>query len=125
MCRVGFAWPSEAQRVKNGGPSGTVVSARAEVVSSGAGAVVLTTPATGFFILTQACLDRGDASGATELSCTSKGRIVRLETGDVSCTTFTPGIALDPGDSLVCRNAGFLGGPTRAACLVTGVVSSK
>lgn len=112
--------------MKNGGPSGTVVSARVEVVSSGAGAAVLTTPATGFFILTQACLDRGDASGATELSSTSKGRIVRLEAaGDVSCTTFTPGIALDPGDSLVCRNPGFLGGPTRAACLVTGVVSSK
>jgi hypothetical protein len=106
--------PAMAQVIKKGTLSGKIVSAAVEVAPTTA-ATVYTTPATGFFILTQVCVqDRSEMAvrGAT------LGPLVT----DDRCTTYTPGVALPRNEVITCANNDAT--PT-GACSITGVLSPK
>jgi len=92
--------------------SGIIVSKSKPVPAEGA-ADVYTTPAAGFFILTQAC-----GSTTLSLSGSTMGEFFKLQG---ACQTFTPGIVIPAGEILSCSN----GSDSAASCLITGVLSKK
>jgi hypothetical protein len=101
-----------AQTVKNGEISGIIVSKSVSIPATSS-ANLYTTPATGFFIITQAC----SVSSNIPLSGSGIGEITRLN----GCQTFTPGFVVPAGTTLSCYNEyGFTSG-----CTVTGVLSKK
>jgi len=106
---------SEAQVIKNGALSGVVVS-KSIAVPVSSSAPVFTAPAAGkgVFVLTQFC-----RSNCPELSGSTLGRIGDNSTG---CTTYTPGIALPPGEVLTCTSSGC---DSPVPCTITGVVTKK
>ncbi|HVH05137.1 MAG TPA: hypothetical protein VNE71_03955 [Myxococcota bacterium] len=120
---------ASAQTVKAGAISGTIVSAAGTAPSGGTDAALLTTPATGAFILTQVCtMATGGANNQDNIHVVGStlGRLA-LETKDDfnlgSCTTFQPGFALPPGEELRCVQVGASG--SAGSCTVIGVVSKK
>jgi hypothetical protein len=106
---------SEAQVIKNGALSGVIVS-KSIAVPASSSAPVFTTPAAGkgVFVLTQFC-----RSNCPELSGSTLARIGDNGSG---CTTYSPGIALPPGETLTCTSSGCDPG---APCTITGVVTKK
>jgi hypothetical protein len=84
-----------------------------------AAAPVFTTPATGFFILTQACFTR---NSRVTLSGNTVGVIVHSRSNSRKCTTYTPGIALPHSQTLTCTNASKT---TDQTCTVNGILSTK
>jgi hypothetical protein len=104
--------PIEAQQFKRG-LSGTIVS-KSVLVPSGGSATVYTTPPTGHFILTQACLYCGGGG----LVGSTFGQILT----DITCTTYEPGIALPEGETLTCVHTACGG---EAPCMITGILSSR
>jgi hypothetical protein len=125
---LALAGPALGQTVKKGTLSGTVVSASATAPSGGTQADLLTTPATGSFLLTQLCLvgapgfnnvENGHVAGST------LGRIAQVYTdGNLgSCSTWEPGLAIPAGETLRCVQTGASAGPL--ACTITGVQSKK
>jgi hypothetical protein len=107
--------PSEAQVIKNGSLSGVVVS-KGIVLQAPGSAPVFTTPAAGkgVFVLTQFC-----RSNCPDLSGSTLGKI-----GDngIGCTTYSPGIAFPPGETLTCTSQGC---DFAVPCTITGVVTKK
>lgn len=84
---------------------------------------LLSVPAGKTFALTQACMIytvNGSPSAKVELTATSGGRLVIL-TADRTCVDFTPGIAIEAGNTLQCSNSSNIGSIN--GCTVTGVLS--
>ena len=106
---------AEAQRVRQGTLSGTVVSASATVQGLSS-TVVVTEPAAGFYILKQVCFSD---PGLLSLSGSVTGVVV-TDSGS-QCTTYEPGIGLVADEELSCVNDDS----SAHGCTVTGVVSKK
>jgi len=120
--------PVLAQNLKAGNLSGTVVSASATAPMGGTDALILTTPASGAFVLTQVCTAGAPGSNNEDnvrVVGSTVGPIAQsYVTGDLgSCTVYTPGLAIPAGEELRCVQSGASGGA--ATCTVTGVLSKK
>jgi hypothetical protein len=105
----------EAQVIKNGALSGVVVSKSIVLEQPSAVAIYTTPPAgKGVFVLTQFC-----RSNCPDLSGSTLGKI-----GDngLGCTSYSPGIAFPPGETLTCTNTGC---GFSVPCTITGVVTKK
>jgi hypothetical protein len=113
---------AHAQTIKKGAFSGRVVSGRVEAPAPFQ-TTALPAPATGYLIVTQACIEAGQSDQATRLEGTTFGLI--LESSVELCRTFEPGLAMPSGDDVVCRNAGIQAGLRQAKCLVTAVAVRK
>jgi len=107
------AGSAQAQQIKNGELSGTLMSGHALVTANGQ-ANVLQTPSKGQFIMTQFCREDGD----TDLQGSSLGVIT---TPNNNCTEFSPGVPVPRDEVLFCRNND---GQSRS-CSVIGVLSKK
>ena len=107
-----------AQTLKNGGPKGIVQSASTSIGASTTSPVFFTTPAEGFFILTDFC--RGSqTNGVVTLAGSSMGSL--MSDVDGGCISLSSGIALPPNESLTCINQGSFAG----FCSISGVLSKK
>ena len=117
-----------AQQTKNGGPKGQVLS-ESVVLSASSGPVeVVQLPDDRFFLLTSFC---AGPTGNTLLLGQTFGEIAAIRTTAESntfqlsvptCHRFPHGVALPPGEILMCDN----GHPTNSSfCSVTGVLSKK
>jgi len=103
---------SEAQTIKNGGLTGTMVT-RAARVNGSSDFTFLTVPPAHFFILTQACFTTGTG---TNLRFNGVGGEGGNQGGSLSepqatldntdCKEFTPGLVYQPGDAVQFRNNG-------------------
>jgi hypothetical protein len=118
-----------AQAVKQGTLSGTVFSASGSSPSAGVDGTIMTAPASGgTFVLTQICTV-GTPGANNERNAqvvgAALGRIAQHYGDDTlgSCTTYTPGIAISPGEELRCVQTGASASPV--SCTVTGVLSKK
>jgi hypothetical protein len=106
---------AEAQVIKNGELSGIVVSKSLVLQSSGFAPIFMMPAAgKGVFVLTQFC-----RSNCPDLSGSTLGRIGDTGPG---CTTYSPGIAFPPGETLTCTSAGC---DFTVPCTITGVVTKK
>jgi hypothetical protein len=106
---------AQAQVVKKGTLSGTIVSQGATIPFSDS-VPVYTAPAAGdgFFILTQVC--------ASAQSVTISGSVLGpLAVSTGNCQSFTPGVALFPSEVLTCSNSSG----NDQECMVTGLLSKK
>jgi len=120
--------PAFAQTVKQGNLSGTLVSASATAPMGGTDAVILTTPASGAFVLTQIC-----TAGTPSSNNEDNARVVGSTLGPSAqsygtdslgaCTVYTPGLAIPPGEELRCAQGGASG--SAVTCTVSGVLSKK
>jgi hypothetical protein len=111
-----------AQVVTQSTLSGIETSASTTVVHNGSGtasAAVFTTPAAGFFVLTQACFTRNPR---VILSGNTAGVIVHSSSGRRKCTVYTPGIALPHNETLTCTNTST---STDQTCTINGILSAK
>ena len=112
---------ARAQSFKKGNLSGVIQSFSATVAAGGS-ATVMTTPASGFFIMTQWC---SDFSSGT-LSASGLGALPRDGSGTPSgtvserCTSYSPGIALPASSTVSYANPGV--SPQTIA--ITGVLST-
>jgi hypothetical protein len=113
-----LATVAHAQSVKKSTLSGVLTSASATAPLAGTPQTVLTTPATGFFILTQACATTPGV-GQTTFTAGALGTIV-TSTND-ECTVFTNGVAIPVSTAIQCTS----GTGSNENCMVTGVLSSK
>jgi len=109
---------THAQTVKKSTLSGLMIS-RSVAVPDLASATVFTTPATGFYILTQFCAT-APGVGSVTLSGSTFGQVV-VSTSD-ECTTYNQGITFAPGEVLTCANGGT--GATEH-CMITGVLETR
>jgi len=119
---------ASAQTVKKGTLSGTVVSATATNPSGGSVVNLLTTPASGSFLITQVCFRGTNGSNNGDnlyIEGSSIGRVANAyESGaDASCSTWNPGFALPPGETLSCGQEGASADP--GYCTLTGIQSKK
>ena len=90
--------------------------------------MILTAPASGAFVLTQLC-----TAGTPGSNNEDEVRVVGSTLGALAqnygtdtlgaCTTYTPGLAVPPGEELRCVQVGASGSPV--TCTVTGVLSKK
>jgi hypothetical protein len=115
LAGVFFSTPVEAQGVKNGGPKGQIISANLTPVPGSTDATIYTTPAQGFFILTQYCQPFGRPLKGNTFGIIASGNIDR-------CQTFTPGIALPQGEVLTVDNSCC---SQMDFATITGVLSKK
>lgn len=129
VCSLAFvSGPAFAQAVKQGNVSGTLVSASGSALTGGTDALILTTPASGAFVLTQIC-----TAGTPGSNNEDEVRVVGSTLGPIAqsygtdslgvCTAYTPGLAIPPGEELRCVQAGASG--SAVTCTVTGVLSKK
>jgi hypothetical protein len=113
--------PVLAQKLAKGGLSG-IVTSKSMAIADGGSATVYTTPSAeqGFFVLTELC-----AQGCVTLSGNTFGEIISGSISGSPCTTYDPGIALPPGETLTATDMSgdFCQGGGKV--LITGVVSSK
>jgi hypothetical protein len=117
-----------AQTVKQGNVSGTLVSASGTAPMGGTEVAILTTPASGAFVLTQICTTGAPGSNNEDnvrvVGSTIGALAQSYGTGNLgSCTVYTPGLAIPPGEELRCVQGGASSGA--ASCTVTGVLSKK
>jgi hypothetical protein len=120
--------PALAQTVKQGNVSGTVLSASGSAPMGGTDGPILTTPPSGTFVLTQICTTGASGSNNednVQVVGSTIGAIAQsYATGNLgSCTVYTPGLAIPPGEELRCAQGGASSGAVR--CTVTGVLSKK
>lgn len=114
---------ANAQAIKSGGATGTIVTANVAVAAGSTTGFSITLPTgTTQFITTQACVGRADAdcalfAGGVELMFKASAPDVR----STKCVDFIPGAAV--GTSFSCASA--LGGSTNCDCLVTGVAVKR
>lgn len=125
---VFHAGTASAQVVKQGNLSGTLVSASGTAPSAGVDGPILTTPASGAFVLTQLCTagTPGQNNGENARVVGGTLGVITQQYGDStlgSCTVYTPGVAIPPGEELRCVQIGASAGPV--TCTVTGVLSKK
>ena len=106
------AAPVQAQQQKKGTLTGTIVSAAVEVAGNSSGSL-FTTPAKGFFVLTQVCVEDKSA----EIRGSTLGPIFNED----KCSTYTPGIAFPQNEMLTCVNDDT----DASGCFITGVVTKK
>ena len=122
-----FSGPAFAQTVKQGNVSGTLLSASGSAPMGGTDGAILTTPASGAFVLTQICTtgEPGSNNGDNaQVVGSTVGVIAQSYGADLgSCTVYTPGLAIPPGEELRCVQGGASTGAVR--CTVTGVLSKK
>ena len=104
---------AQAQQLSKGTLTGTIVSKAVEIQASGS-ATVFTTPAKGFFVLTQLCVENKN-------NVTLKGATVGTIAVDEECTTYNPGIAFGKEETITCVNDGA----SASNCLITGVIAKK
>jgi hypothetical protein len=120
--------PAFAQAVKQGNVSGTLVSASGSAPTGGTVATILTTPASGAFVLTQICT-AGTPAANNEVQVRVVGSTLgpiaqSYDTGSLgTCTVYTPGLAIPPGEELRCVQGGA--SASAVTCTVTGVLSKK
>jgi hypothetical protein len=121
---------ASAQAVKQGNLSGTIVSASAVALTGGSDAVLLTTPASGAYVLTQVCIQSTPGANNNEqaqILGSTVGRIAlilpEVGTDGGACTTFSPGFFLPAGEELRCAQGGV--SASAITCSVTGVLSKK
>ncbi len=107
---------ADAQSVRNGGPSGTVVSASVPA-PPGSVPVVYTTPATGYFILTTACFP------ITSFGISASG-FGRIPASDF-CVHYSPGLALPQSSTVSCNYSCAGCTSSNIACTIAGVHSKK
>jgi len=129
VCSLAFvSGPAFAQAVKQGNVSGTLVSASGSAPMGGTDALILTTPASGAFVLTQIC-----TAGTPGSNNEVQARVVGSTLGPIAqsygtdslgaCTVYTPGLAIPPGEELRCVQGGA--SASAVTCTVTGVLSKK
>lgn len=94
---------------------GTVSSASA-VVAANSTTPVFTTPASGYFILTQFCGGFG-----MSVSGNTFGNIA-VGSSDTECNTFNPGYVLPQGETIQCTNP-LSGGPSW--CNISGILEKQ
>ena len=102
---------AQAQTISKSTLSGTILTKGVTAPAHGT-ATILTTPATGFFILTQTC-------GTPPISF---GTVVVSNFGGSNCTVHTPGLAVPAGTPIICDNTER---DFAFHCFVTGVLSKK
>jgi len=110
-----------AQTIDKSTLSGTVLTGSGSP-TNGASKVILTIPAAdkGGFVLTQFC---SSASAFATLSGNTIGDLVSIFG---VCQTYSPGLAVPPGEALSCTLGVDTGGmPGRGMCTVTGVLTKK
>ena len=109
---------AQAQSIKKSTLSGTLTSAGAVATAAGTPVTIFTTPASGFFILTQACSTTPGVSNVT-FTAGTVGTIV-TSTSD-ECTQFINGIAIPVSTAIQCAS----GTGSNENCMITGVLSTK
>jgi hypothetical protein len=119
LCCIAFVNDAGAQSMKKGTLSGTVMSGYVTLAATSS-AMVFTTPASGFFILTQACPTFG--MGQARLVGNTVGDLPTPVPSVSNCVEFVPGLALPANEVLTCHNLTGSGG---IPCAVTGVLSTK
>ena len=107
---------AHAQSVRNGGPSGTVVSASVPT-PPGSTPTAYTTPATGFFLLTTACFP------VTSFGVTASG-FGRIPASDF-CIHYSPGLALPQNSAVTCNYSCPGCTSSGAHCTIAGVLTRK
>jgi hypothetical protein len=108
--------PANAQAVKNGGPTGTVVSASVPA-PPGSTPIVYTTPATGFFLLTTACFPVVSFG----ISASGFGRIPASD----FCVHYSPGLALPQNSTLTCNYSCAGCTSSGVTCTIAGVLTRR
>jgi len=103
---------AQAQNVKNGAISGTLVSKSADI-----GATVLTVPPGKAFVLTQVC-----SEDLRSFQLFAGNLIVPTTINAVSCAEYAPGIVIPAETAVICTPTGNFGGGKH--CLVTGVLTT-
>ena len=103
---------AQAQQIKNGELTGTLMSGHTLVTGNGQ-ANVLQTPSKGRFIMTQFCKEDSD----TDLQGSTLGVITTTK----DCTEFSPGVPIPRDEVLFCRN----GDSQSRSCSVMGLLSKK
>ena len=113
---AGILWltggAAQAQNVKNGAVSGTLVSKSADI-----GATVLTVPSGKAFVLTQVC-----SEDLRSFQLDAGSLIVPTNISAVSCAEYSPGIVIPAETAVICTQTGNFGFGKH--CLVTGVLTS-
>ena len=84
-------------------PSASFVSASAELSGPSETETVMTTPATGDFILTQFC--SSDVTGGIRLAATGLGGIAHTSGVTALCYTFTPCVFLPTNSAITCSTS--------------------
>ncbi len=113
---------AHAQKVKNGGPSGTIQTGiGTAAVGGGVSGTILSAPADkGFLIVTNFC-STDFVNGGVFLVSSTIGDLASVSNN--GCLDFGTGIVVPAGDDLSCRNDGNSGIDTN--CLVSGVLVRK
>ena len=106
---------ARGQTVTDSTLSGIVTSA-SKTMAPNTSATVFTVPATGFFILTQACYTRPNR---VTLSGSTVGQIPHSLSGARKCTVYRPGVAFPAGEVLTCTNTSIT---QTHSCTITGDV---
>jgi len=102
---------TEAQEINNGSMNGTIETFNVVVSVGNVEAKVLTTSDKETFVVTQFC--------SFYLDLQLRGSILGwIPVPGAACTTFSPGIALPPGEELFCTRESS---DWPKSCLVTGV----
>jgi hypothetical protein len=104
--------PAHAQQVKKGTLTGRIVSAAVEVPGNSSGPL-FTTPAKGFFVLTQVCTEDKDAD--------VRGATLGPIYNENKCTTYNPGIGFPQNEAITCVN----NNPDPSGCFITGIITRK
>lgn len=116
---AGLGQVAEAQTVKRNTLTGPIVSKSASMTPHVA-APVYTTPATGFFVLTQLCVTRGSRVTVTG---NTMGVVVHSFHGSRGlCNTYRPGLQVPANETLTCTDTSNI---TNHSCTITGLLSSK
>ncbi len=103
----------QAQTVQQSTLTGTVASASTQVAPSSA-STVFTVPASGFFVLTEACFTRPNR---VMLSGNTFGDVPHSLGNRRKCTRYRLGVALPANEVLTCTNTSAA---AAQACTVTG-----
>ncbi len=108
----------DAQIMKKGVLTGRILSA-ARTIPAGQPSSLFSTPSLGdgVFIVTQFCQSSPDVVFSSD----NVDPVPTYPGPNGGCTTFTPGIALQPGVAILCTNNSV----TEQSCAVTGIHSPK
>jgi hypothetical protein len=117
---VGLA---NAQQVDDGGVSGTLTSASGTSVGNSA-KIIFQVPQGNVFALTTACFHSNPTLSGSNIGFIAEGpppvTSGGLTISASDCVYYTPGLALKPGEQIICQGGGAGGG----TCVVTGVLMS-
>ena len=99
-------------------PGTSLVTASATLSGPSETETVMTTPATGDFILTQFC--SSDVNGGIRLAAAGLGGIAHTSGVTALCYTFTPGVSLPRNSAITCSTSSGAS-PGSYFCMITGL----